>query len=180
MDLGHVKAHYSGLRALQGAQAMGWNSTEAQDARLRALAVLVAQEKDYTLNDWGCGELRALKFFRPSYYYGYDLIAAGDDMIVSDVPTHQADYTIASGIFNVKGDKANKAWSEYIFNCIRIMSEKSRRGFGFNMLPTRCIKKPDLYYYDPYMMVGRCRKYGRVSLLQHYSEFDFTILVQKC
>ena len=93
-----------------------------------------------------------------------------------------ADYTIASGIFNVKLDVGEERWVAYVLDTLDRMRELSTRGFGFNMLTRHCdrpLMRPDLYYADPGFYLSHClnRFSRRVMLLHDYPLYEFTVLV---
>ena len=95
-----------------------------------------------------------------------------------------ADYTIASGIFNLKYTIDLSAWMDYILDTLNQMNEKSKLGFAFNMLTTYSDKefmKEELYYSDPLFFFDLCKRSfsKNVALLHDYREYDFTILVRK-
>ena len=94
-----------------------------------------------------------------------------------------ADFTIASGVFNVKGDVPNELWQHYVYRTIDIVARAGRRGFAFNLLslssdPDR--RRPNLYYVEPAEMLAHClTRYGRsVALLQDYGLYEFTMVVR--
>jgi hypothetical protein len=94
----------------------------------------------------------------------------------------QADYTLASGIFNVKMGIAADRWLDYIHSSIAQMAALSRCGFAFNVLTgyaDREKMRPDLYYADPLALFAYCRQFSRaVALLHDYPLYEFTILVR--
>lgn len=188
MDLSYVSDHYKAKREALGpcAQGVDWKDDAAQMDRLHALRLLMGSETGYTLNDWGCGygEMGWLVRKECSRYHGYDLVeqyVKTGTFHLSDTAKEEASYTVASGLFNVKGEAIQEDWQRYVLQCIGVMNTKSRKGFGFNCLSDASDKKrPDLYYANPYGMARICMDYGRVSLLQYYSPYDFTILVSKC
>ncbi|HEX7670613.1 MAG TPA: class I SAM-dependent methyltransferase, partial [Polyangiaceae bacterium] len=103
---------------------------------------------------------------------------------VGSVPALVADYGVASGIFNVRQDRTDREWLEYIEATLDVLDRTSRRGFAFNCLtaysdPERM--RPYLYYADPCLLFDRCkRRYSRqVALLHDYGLFEFTILVRR-
>ncbi|OAF01217.1 hypothetical protein AYJ54_29495 [Bradyrhizobium centrolobii] len=109
----------------------------------------------------------------------------GDDRCwhVGASPDTTADFAIASGIFNVKGDVEDEIWLSYIRETLDVLARAGRKGFGFNVLslssdPDR--RRPNLYYADPPEMLGYClSRYGRsVALLQDYGLYEFTVLVR--
>jgi hypothetical protein len=94
-----------------------------------------------------------------------------------------ADYTVASGIFNVRLDVSDSAWKDYVFRELETLAGLSRRGFSFNMLTSYSDAdkmRPDLYYGDPRFFFDHCkRRYSRnVALLHDYGLYEFTIIVR--
>ena len=93
-----------------------------------------------------------------------------------------ADYTVASGIFNVKLDVPTAEWERYVLSTLDVLARLSVRGFAFNMLtsysdPDRV--RPDLYYADPLVYFDRCKSYARnVALLHDYGLYEFTMIVR--
>jgi hypothetical protein len=95
-----------------------------------------------------------------------------------------ANYTVASGIFNLKFSRTNEDWLQYIFDTITVMNEKSIDGFAFNALTRYSdpeFRKEELYYSDPLLFFDFCKKTfsNNVALLHDYNHYDFTILVRK-
>ena len=73
----------------------------------------------------------------------------------------QADFTVASGVFNVKQDAPEDMWSAYVIETIDELAHLSSRGFAFNALtahadPER--RRADLFYADPAAMVDHRRR----------------------
>ena len=94
-----------------------------------------------------------------------------------------ADFTLASGIFNVRLDQPNDSWALYMFETIDKLVQLSRHGIAFNALtshsdPDRM--RLDLYYADPAAIIDRClRHYSRdVVLLHDYELYEFTVIVR--
>jgi hypothetical protein len=94
-----------------------------------------------------------------------------------------ADYTVASGIFNVKLDVSDEDWREYVLETIDSLARLSTRGFAFNMLtsysdPERM--RPDLFYGDPRFFFDRVKRgYARnVALLHDYGLYEFTLIAR--
>jgi len=188
MDLKQVSEHYAKRKAVyvRGAQAVDWKNRKAQMDRLNALRLLFVDDTGFTLNDWGCGygEMGWLVRKECARYHGYDILPQELDIgtfHLSDTVTETCTYTVASGLFNVRGDQSEQAWTSYVHRCVCAMNKYSHKGFAFNCLSDRADRKSDgLYYANAYGMARHCMDYGRVSLLQHYSAWDFTILVNKC
>jgi SAM-dependent methyltransferase len=155
---------------------------------------------DCSVIDLGCGFGDFLPFLRNlghrGYFTGYDIAPSMIDKAkelhgetdhhrwqVGAEPDDTADFAIASGIFNVRGEVTDDIWTDYIFRTLDILARAGRRGFGFNILslssdPER--RRQNLFYADPAAMLSHClSRYGRsVALLQDYGLFEFTVLVR--
>lgn len=183
-------------------QGVDWNSRESQQMRFAQLLKIVDRNQSFTINDFGCGygaladhlALQAMSF----RYCGFDISAemisraeeihrAAADKISfvnqqSDVP--RADYTIASGIFNVRLDTPTADWEAYIFETLVLLDQLSKKGFAFNVLTKYSdpqFMRPDLYYADPLFLFDYCKtNFSRyVALLHDYPLYEFTIIVRK-
>lgn len=160
---------------------MDWKDEDSQCSRFKALCRLLEADLG-SVNDWGCGYGAFAKY--ALRYTGYDIVPQElkrGRFILSDVPTMVADYTVASGLFNVKLDCPADEWRAYVLRSIKIMNDMSRKGFGFNVLSSWCEKKEDrLFYASPLDMILEARKYSHLVEMNHtYSPYDFTILVRK-
>src|SRR2546421_9667918 len=198
--LDKVERYYSARFVEHGATARGvdWNGEESQKVRFRELLRIAAGRRAFSLNDVGCGYGALVDFLEQELldvqYAGFDLSRPMIDHAQERHPTRAfvldvdalsvADYTVASGIFNVKLDTSDEEWTPYVLETVRMMSDRSRRGFAFNMLTSysdaeRC--RPDLYYGDPAFFFDICkRSYARdVALLHDYALWEWTILVRK-
>ena len=198
--LDKVERYYSARFVELGATARGVDSNgeESQKVRFRELLRIAAGRRAFSLNDVGCGYGALVDFLEQELldvqYTGFDLSRPMIDHAQERYPTRAfvldadalpvADYTVASGIFNVKLDTTDEEWTSYVLETVRMMSDRSRRGFAFNMLTSysdaeRC--RPDLYYGDPAFFFDICkRSYARdVALLHDYALWEWTILVRK-
>lgn len=179
--------------------SVGWKDTGSQRLRFAKLAqVLPAADVPISVNDLGCGygsmfgfldEMLGLGLER---YYGYDLSepmlegarAATDEraeLIRSPAPTHIADYSFASGPFNVKGESTDTAWQAYVEDCVRHLAASSRQGFAFNLLTTFVDYRQDnLFYADPAAFFAFCKREisPYVTLVHDYPLYEWTMLVR--
>jgi SAM-dependent methyltransferase len=197
-----VAAYYTARLAEHGATPRGvdWNGIESQELRHRQFLHLLNGVPDASVLDIGCGYGDFLRFLRGNghqgAYTGYDVVpdmvaeavrlhGEGDDRAwrVGARPVEVADFAVASGIFNVKGDVADDVWARYVDETIDVLAGAGRRGFAFNILslssdPER--RRPNLYYADPVAMLSNClRRFGRsVALLQDYGLYEFTVIVR--
>lgn len=180
-----------------------WGHARAQALRFEQLCKLLPQKRagaaPASLNDLGCGYGALLDHLRAAGelvdYLGIDLVpdmvkaarqrhgAQGQFVVGSSCP-RVADYAVASGLFNVRGQVPDAAWQEFMLGVLDDLNTHSRLGFAFNAL-TRYSDadrmRPDLYYADPLWLFDWCkRKYARnVALLHDYDLYDFTIIVRK-
>jgi predicted TPR repeat methyltransferase len=151
----------------------------------------------FELNDFGCGYGALVGYLRSREldvaYRGFDLSASmlehaqrnyGDASFVGSIDgLGRADYTVASGIFNVKLDVPTEDWREYVLGTLETIARLSAKGFAFNMLTSYSDAdrmRDDLYYGDPLFFFDLCkREYSRhVALLHDYGLYEFTMIVR--
>jgi SAM-dependent methyltransferase len=195
-----VERYYSGRFAEHGATARGvdWNSPESQELRFeQLLRVADLEQGRYSLNDFGCGYGALLGYLRARGievdYRGFDLSESmleharteypGVSFVGSADAVESADYTVASGIFNVKLDTPPEVWRQYVLDTLDTIARLSTKGFAFNMLTSYSDAdrmRDDLYYGDPRFFFDRCkRQYARnVALLHDYGLYEFTTIVR--
>jgi SAM-dependent methyltransferase len=200
---GDVESYYSEKIEVHGptAQGVDWNSPDSQRLRFVQLLKLVDRNQPFTINDYGCGYGVLADYLRSEgyafQYLGFDIsrkmIAKANELhaamqgvifVGKERDLREADYTVASGIFNVKLKAATEAWEGYMLRTLERISSLSKRGFAFNVLTKYSdaeFQRPDLYYADPLFLFDHCKtKFSRfVSLLHDYPLYEFTILVRK-
>jgi len=179
-------------------KGVDWKDENSQNLRFDNLLKIIGDDRGFSLNDLGCGYgaifMHRDMAKRVKKYYGYDIcedmLVHGRDLISdssavfvnSDKITEEADYTVASGIFNVRVDTEVDAWEEFIIDTLTNMNEKSLKGFSFNCLTSYVDFKMDhLYYADPLLSFDFCKKnYSKyVTLIHDYPLYEWTILVRK-
>lgn len=193
-----IAAYYSGKLQEHGATPRGvdWNSADGQRLRFEQLTRLFSGE-DFSVVDLGCGYGAFLDYLLeqqiPCEYHGYDL---SESMIetarsrhpgqgrffLGSQPEETVDFIVASGIFNVRMEHNDEAWTAYLEETLDQMHAHSRRGFAFNCLTSYADRKrADLYYPNPGQLFDRCRRMyaNNVALLHDYGLWEFTILVRK-
>lgn len=198
-----VADYYSMKLKEHGASHLGvdWNSQESQHLRFRQLVKVIDFSKPFTINDLGCGYGALYDYLRritdqKFEYYGSDL---SEDMVQVAASRHEgmfgcnftsgnvircADYTIASGIYNVRLQISDSDWFGYIQSSLDNLNEYSERGFAFNMLTSYSDidKRRDyLYYADPCSFFDLCkRRFAKeVALLHDYGLYEFSMIVRK-
>jgi SAM-dependent methyltransferase len=199
--LQQTRQYYDDKLAAHGPTARGvdWNSEESQRLRFRELVRLIEDDPDASVLDYGCGYGALRSYLRKrghrGPYIGFDISqrmidaarAGSSDVTARFLSERDAlervDYTLASGIFNVKQTTSDERWRQYMLDTIEDLSGFSSRGFAFNALsrysdPEK--RRADLYYADPLELFDHCaRRISRsVSLLHDTPLYEFTLLVR--
>jgi SAM-dependent methyltransferase len=201
--LSSVREYYGEKIRTHGPTARGvdWNSQQSQELRFAQLLKLVDKTGPFTLNDFGCGYGALIDYLQQgNYQFRYGGFDISPEMISKAEELHprssqiefvsqkgqleQADYTVASGVFNVKLNTAGEEWKQYILTALDTMNSLSRAGFAFNALTKYSdaeFMRPDLYYADPLFLFDHCKcRYSKfVAVLHDYPLYEFTILVRK-
>ena len=197
-----VEQYYTSRIREHGPSAKGvdWNSEETQIIRFKQLVKVIKNNGDFSILDYGCGYGALLSFMKSFYlefdYTGFDvsseMLAHASEIFESNssikwkdkLQGENFDYTIASGIFNVKQHQATDIWQSYVTGILQDLNTKSKNGFAFNMLtsysdPT--YRKDYLYYADPCFYFDFCKRNfsKNVALLHDYDLYEFSILVTK-
>jgi SAM-dependent methyltransferase len=150
-----VRDYYTSALKRHGAAPLGvdWPSAASQYLRFVQLLQICDFSNDFSLNDFGCGYGALLRYFayrRPGVairYYGVDI---SPDMIeaaqllwkhndlasfsVGSECSGVADYSLASGVFNVRLSWPVEQWESYIETILRDLRAKSRLGFSVNLM----------------------------------------------
>lgn len=200
--LSAVETYYSGRLREHGASARGvdWNSIESQHLRFAQLVRCLDPRGRFSINDFGCGygELAVYLAQRglDSTYVGFDISPAMVGAALEHTRDHAgctftsnltelpvADYTVASGLFNVKLETPAAAWEHYVWETIALLDNHSRGAFAFNMLTAHSDAhrmRADLFYADPAAVLDRClRTLSRHTALVHdYGLYEFTVVVR--
>lgn len=201
-----VDDYYSALITRFGPIPFGvdWSSTDSQRLRFDVLlrAIPTGTETTFSLIDYGCGygalaDYLGLRGISRCAYVGYDIsesmLAAarsrpapliGCRFAGKDEPLHEADYCLASGVFNVSLGTEPEVWFEYMTRVWDEMSRVGRFAFAFNCLSidSEGARQPHLLYYaDPVRVFDYCRRnYSPlVALLHDYPLPEFTVIVRK-
>lgn len=201
-NLDHVKSYFDKRIQEHGASPRGsdWNSETSQNTRFDQL-LKVVETQSFSLLDYGCGygalaDYLDAKGFDVNYY-GYDILESAIETArqahmdkphaifftdKSQLPI--CDYTVASGIFNFRGEQSFENWTEYVLSVLSEFNQLSRHGFSSNFLTKYSDAdkmRPDLYYADPLFLFDYCKRSfsKNVALLHDYRLYDFTVLIRK-
>jgi SAM-dependent methyltransferase len=182
-------------------KGVDWNSRESQELRFEQLLKVCDISKPFSINDYGCGYGALVKYMAERdylfRYYGFDI---SNEMVKrarkfnsnytnceffwEDSQLGVADYTVASGVFNVKLTTRDEEWLGYVLQTLGHIAGVSKKGFSFNMLSKYSdlhLMRPDLYYSDPHYLFDYCRQTfsENVEVLDNYGLYDFTVIVRK-
>lgn len=201
-----VADYYTEKLQLHGASSKGvdWNSVESQEIRFEQLlkVIQVPSEEKFSVLDYGCGFGAMFPYMDKKYYYdfrfiGYDIskemLQKAQELYGNHSNTawvdkteviEPVDFTLASGIFNVRLDYNDKIWESYILDTLHKFDKLSTKGFAFNMLTSYSDKeymKKHLYYANPTFFFDYCKTHfsKHVAVMHDYPLYEFTILVRK-
>ncbi len=179
-------------------RGVDWNSEFSQEVRFTQLLQVIEGDCP-TIIDYGCGYgalADRLITEQPNFrYVGFDLSGAMIETARSRISDRRCrfttredeigrgDFTLASGIFNVRLQTPESEWHDYVAATIAKIAGHSAHGFAFNML-TRYADPPlmreHLYYAEPadYFALCKERHSRNVALLHDYDLYEFTLLVR--
>jgi SAM-dependent methyltransferase len=198
-----VERYYSGKVLEHGPTAHGvdWKDEASQTLRFEQLLRVCSDRGPFSINDYGCG-YGALVSHLDSHgyrfgYRGFDIsepmleqarvvFAQREDVdfVGREEELSPADYTVASGIFNVRFDTSAERWQEYVLVTLGRIETLSTRGFAFNVLTSYSDAdkmRSDLYYADPGFYFDYCKRHfsRHVALAHDYGLYEFTIIVRR-
>ncbi len=201
-NLDQVKSYFDKRIQEHGASARGadWNGEESQHTRFDQL-IKIIEAPSFSILDYGCGPGALADYLEQkgfhAEYYGFDIL---ESAIETARMTHTgkahrtfftekdqlpiSDYTVASGIFNFRGEQSFEDWTNYVIGMLHQFDSLSRKGFASNFLTKYSDAdrmRADLYYADPLYLFDYCKRNfsKNVALLHDYRIYDFTILVRK-
>jgi len=132
------------------AKGVHWNSLESQILRFDQLLKICNHPGFFSIIDYGCGYGALLDYMlQKGYRINYQGFNISSQMIENAKKAHKgvensvflnesflrvSDYTIASGIFNVKLGTSGADWKKYILMTFEKIDKLSKRGFAFNAL----------------------------------------------
>lgn len=199
-----IEAYYSRKIVWHGSTPAGvdWVGAPAQGVRFAQLLKLCDFAAPFSLNDLGCGYGALLTYLAQRHpaaavdYLGIDLSPA---MIWHArrlphcfnpqcfVDGHRipriADYSVASGIFNVRLSEPIAMWRLFIRCTLQQMGAASRKGFAVNFMSRTGggggVRR-GLYVCSPETWSGWCERTlgASVEVLSDYRLPEFTLLVK--
>jgi SAM-dependent methyltransferase len=202
--LDQIGRYYSQKIDAYGATPAGvdWSCLPTQELRFVQLLKVCDFRSSFSLNDVGCGYGALLSFLHKRHrstdvdYLGIDLSASmiahatagwrrrrcGQFVIGMQAP-RIADYSVASGIFNVRLGIPKPNWEEIIARTLERLYETSRTGFAVNFLMDEYVEadSDNLYATAPHRWALYCcdKWCARVDVLANYGMCEFTLLVRR-
>ncbi len=199
-----IEHYYTGKIARYGPGPLGvdWSCVPTQKLRFVQLLKVCDFDSPFSLADLGCGYGALLEFLAERFrdtaisYQGVDLSPAmifharrlwaqrpDTGFSVGNELQGMSDYTVASGIFNVRLQQPELQWTRFIQCTLADIHAHSRRGFAVNFLaPLADTRRstPELYRTGPELWCDYCeRELGaEVTLLNAYGMREFTLLVR--
>jgi SAM-dependent methyltransferase len=198
-----VRTYYSGRLRRHGPTPLGvdWPNAISQHLRFVQLLKLCDFESAFSLNDFGCGYGALLEFLAVRHggaeidYRGIDLspvmVTAARKcwsdrqdakFTVGSRCGRRADYSLASGIFNVRLGHPVAEWEAYVEQILSDLHESSRVGFAVNfMRPHDTLSMEDeLYRIEPPRWIDFCERLGgSIELIGDYGLREFTLLIRR-
>lgn len=200
-----VARYYTRKVLKHGPTAAGvdWTCQPTQQLRFVQLLKVCDFTQAFSLNDVGCGYGALLDFLARRHprakvdYLGTDLSQAMIDQAQALAPSpvraqfavtgtipRVADYSVASGIFNVRLNQPAARWTRFIKQTLADMHAASRLGFSVNFLAPAgpgMSDIPELYRVAPEVWITHCQQQfgAKVELLDSYGMCEFTLLVRR-
>jgi SAM-dependent methyltransferase len=199
-----VEGYYTSRVTKYGATPLGvdWSCLATQRLRFVQLLRICDFRAAFSLNDVGCGYGALVDFVGERYptaemdYLGVDLSAAmirrarrrhrardGRRFVVGDASPRVADYSIASGIMNVKLHHSREQWERFVTHILSEMHRTSRRGFAVNFMAAASTddSPSELYRTSPEPWQHYCRRElgCSVEVLAGYGMREFTLLARR-
>jgi SAM-dependent methyltransferase len=199
-----IAAYYTGKVKEFGCTPFGvdWTCVATQEMRFVQLLKLCDFGSPFTLNDLGCGYGALAAFLHRRYdacavdYMGIDLSKEmvrraltqwhGVDRVCfveGCCSPRSADYSVASGIFNVRLAVSDDCWNTFIRATLLELAMTSSRGFAVNFLDRApCSRRvtPGLYTTSPEPWIKYCVDHigADVELIKGYGMLEFSLLIR--
>jgi SAM-dependent methyltransferase len=199
-----IAAYYSAKIMKFGATPPGvdWSCQPTQELRFVQILKLCDFGSAFSLNDVGCGYGALIAYLDRRHfdcavdYAGVDLSQAmirrarrlwrRPNVLFSQghCSPRIADYSVASGIFNVQLNQPRSSWERFIAETLDQMYRTSRRGFAVNFVKAPAGCNPEcsgLYSTEPQRWARYCaEQFGAITeILESYGLREFTLIVRR-
>ena len=199
-----VRIYYSEAIERHGPVPLGvdWSSAASQYLRFLQLLQICDFDRPFSLNDFGCGYGALLDYLAWRHrgarvtYHGIDLspsmIAAATQrwarrphttFRVGSRCVKMADYSVASGVFNVRLGQPVEQWEAYVEQILRDLCDHSRIGFAVDFMSPHDVAptENELYRTPRSRWIAFCRRELGcvVRPLAGYGLREFTLLARR-
>lgn len=203
-SISRISKYYNEKLTLHGSTPLGvdWNGLSSQFQRFGELCKVMDTKKNFSINDFGCGYGALYDFliqsdYKNFQYHGNDIsplmIQSAHErfkgfkdvsFVESTKPQQISDFSIASGVMNVKLNEKDANWQIEVQKILSLLNQYSKYGFSFNCLTSYSDHdkmKDYLYYADPLQIFHYCKlEFSQnIALLHDYDLYEFSILVKK-
>jgi SAM-dependent methyltransferase len=179
-----------------------WTCQPTQEMRFVQLLKVCDFSAPFSINDLGCGYGALAAFLHRRHgacavdYLGIDLsgemvrrakrkcrVPGGVRFVKGATIPRVADYSVASGIFNVQLDASDEDWDAFITATLHQLAAASRRGFAVNFVaspPAGQLVTRGLYTTSPGRWVEYCANHieADVRLIDGYGMHEFSLLAR--
>jgi len=179
-----------------------WTCVATHEMRFVQLLKVCEFTSSFALNDLGCGYGALVAFLGRRHgmcaidYLGIDLSAPmvrharrqcrGRDrtrFVTGHKSPRIADYSVASGIFNVQLNEPREVWEGFIEATLNRLAETSSQGFAVNFIeapPRGSLIKPGLYTTEPERWATYCRRQfaAETQVIGGYGMREFSLLLR--
>jgi SAM-dependent methyltransferase len=197
-----ISDYYTSKIRKFGATPFGvdWTCQPTQELRFVQLLKVCDFASPFSLNDLGCG-YGALVTYLDQYhpacsvdYLGIDLSPAmlrqarrlwrnraNVSFAQGSVSSRLADYSVASGIFNVQQDQPREVWERFVAATLGRLHAASRRGFAVNFVSSDLVLRKGLYSVEPAQWSRYCAgEFGAaIEVIDGYGLREFTLIVRR-
>jgi SAM-dependent methyltransferase len=197
-----ISDYYSAKVRKFGATPPGvdWTCLPTQELRFVQLLRICDVASPFSLNDLGCGYGALLSYLERYHqtssidYLGIDLSPAmlrrarrlwrnraNVSFAQGSFSRRLADYSVASGIFNVQQDQPRDIWERFVAVTLRRLYGTSRRGFAVNFVNADSVAREGVYSAEPAQWSRYCaREFGATTeVIDGYGLREFTLAVRR-
>jgi SAM-dependent methyltransferase len=200
-----IAEYYTAKVRKFGATPLGvdWTCVPTQEMRFVQLLKLCDFTAPFSLNDVGCGYGALLSYLDWRHgdcavdYLGLDLSQAmlrqarrlwrnrpNVAFALGGASPRVADYSVASGIFNVQQDQPLDLWETFVATTLDHLHRTSSRGFAVNFMRRSSPQgktREGLYCTEPERWTNYCAaEFGaRSEIIEDYGLREFTLIVRR-
>jgi SAM-dependent methyltransferase len=200
-----ISDYYTGKIRRFGATPLGvdWTCVPTQELRFVQLLKPCDFATAFSLNDLGCGYGALLSYLDRRHagcaidYLGIDLSIAmlrharrlwpdrpDARFVRGHASPRLADYSVASGIFNVQLGQPRDVWERFVAATLDQLHRTSRRGFSVNFISAPAAgtsERQGIYSAEPARWARHCAEQfsATTEVIEGYGLREFTLIVRR-